>query len=82
MRLDRTILDELKGRLPVRGYRCSVRLKRSGRKWVGLSPLVQEKTPSFFVHDDRGFWHDGCFGQHADLIGSLQETSVAPSARR
>ena len=52
----------------------AVNLKRSGREWVGLSPFAKEKTPSFFVNDDKGFWHDFSSGKHGDLIGFLQET--------
>jgi DNA primase len=37
-----------------------VRLKRSGRNFVGLCPFHQEKTPSFSVNAERGFFH--CFG--------------------
>jgi len=35
-------------------------LKRRGRSWVGLCPFHKEKTPSFHVSPDRGFFH--CFG--------------------
>jgi DNA primase len=49
---DRTDLVELIG-----GY---VRLKRSGRNWLGLCPFHQEKTPSFNVSPERGIYH--CFG--------------------
>ena len=35
-------------------------LKRRGRSWVGLCPFHKEKTPSFHVNPDRGFFH--CFG--------------------
>lgn len=34
-------------------------LKRAGRSWKGLSPFAEEKTPSFYVHPDRGFYK--CF---------------------
>jgi len=37
-----------------------VRLKRAGRNFVGLCPFHQEKTPSFSVNAERGFFH--CFG--------------------
>lgn len=36
-----------------------VQLKRAGKSWKGLSPFTQEKTPSFYVHPDRGFYK--CF---------------------
>lgn len=37
----------------------TVRLKRRGKDFVGLSPFSNEKTPSFYVHDDKGFYK--CF---------------------
>lgn len=37
-----------------------VRLRRSGRNFMGLCPFHQEKTPSFSVNPERGFFH--CFG--------------------
>ena len=40
-----------------------VRLKRTGRNFVGLCPFHQEKTPSFSVNPERGFFH--CFGCNA-----------------
>src|ERR1700730_15888812 len=46
-----------------------VRLVRRGREYVGLCPFHSEKTPSFYVVDDKGFFH--CFGcgAHGDAIG-------------
>ncbi len=35
-------------------------LKKRGRSFVGLCPFHQEKTPSFHVNPERGFFH--CFG--------------------
>ncbi len=35
-------------------------LKRRGRSFSGLCPFHKEKTPSFHVNPDRGFFH--CFG--------------------
>jgi DNA primase len=37
-----------------------VRLRRAGRNFVGLCPFHNEKTPSFSVNAERGFFH--CFG--------------------
>jgi DNA primase len=37
-----------------------VRLRRAGRNYVGLCPFHEEKTPSFSVNAERGFFH--CFG--------------------
>ncbi len=40
-----------------------VSLKKLGRSYKGLCPFHQEKTPSFHVHPDRGYFY--CFGCHA-----------------
>ena len=40
-----------------------VPLKRVGRTYKGLCPFHSEKTPSFHVDPDKGFFH--CFGCHA-----------------
>ncbi len=50
-----------------------VRLQRRGRSFVGLCPFHKEKTPSFHVNDERGFYH--CFGCKAsgDVIRFVQE---------
>jgi DNA primase len=52
----------------------SVKLTKRGRTFVGLCPFHKEKTPSFHVNPERGFYH--CFGCHAsgDAIKFLQET--------
>src|SRR5665213_2698956 len=59
MRFTPQFLDELKARLPVSevvGRR--VKLIRSGREFKGLSPFNKEKTPSFFVNDQKQAWFD------------------------
>jgi DNA primase len=63
-------LDELRSRLSLAelvGRR--VRLTRRGREYGGLCPFHNEKTPSFYVVEDKGFFH--CFGcgAHGDAIG-------------
>ena len=63
-------LDELRARLgltEIVGRR--VRLRRSGREASGLCPFHNEKTPSFTVSEEKGFFH--CFGcgAHGDVIG-------------
>ncbi|MFP6745480.1 MAG: CHC2 zinc finger domain-containing protein, partial [Alphaproteobacteria bacterium] len=63
-------LDEIRLRVTlsdVIGRR--VNLTRKGREFAGLCPFHKEKTPSFTVNDDKGFFH--CFGcgAHGDVIG-------------
>src|ERR1700733_10608878 len=75
MRLTPQFLDELRARLPVSevvGRR--VKLKKAGREWKGLSPFQQEKSPSFTVNDQKGFYHDFSSGKHGDIISFLMET--------
>ncbi|MFN3228455.1 MAG: DNA primase [Asticcacaulis sp.] len=74
MRFDDRFLEELKSRLrPSEVIGRSVRLRRQGREWVGLSPFSKEKTPSFYVNDEKGFYHDFSSGKHGDIISFLQE---------
>src|SRR5207253_909638 len=66
---------EPRARLPVTevgGRR--VKLKRAGKEWKGLSPFQQEKSPSFTVNDQKGFYHDFSSGKHGDIISFLMET--------
>jgi DNA primase len=75
MRFTPQFLDELRARLPVSevvGRR--VKLKKAGREWKGLSPFQQEKSPSFTVNDQKGFYHDFSSGKHGDIITFLMET--------
>ena len=75
MRFDDRFLDEIKSRLRLSDViGRSVKLRRQGREFVGLSPFTKERTPSFFVNDDKGFYHDFSSGKNGDLISFLQET--------
>lgn len=75
VRFDDRYIEELKARLrPSDVIGRSVKLKRQGREYVGLSPFTKEKSPSFFVNDDKGFFHDFSSGKHGDIISFLQET--------
>ncbi|MFO7181551.1 MAG: DNA primase [Pseudomonadota bacterium] len=51
----------------------SLKLSKRGRSHVGLCPFHKEKTPSFHVNAERGFYH--CFGCHesGDAIKFLQK---------
>src|SRR5690242_1085285 len=68
-------LDELRQRVSLAeivGRR--VKLIRRGREFTGLCPFHNEKTPSFSVVEDKGFYH--CFGcgAHGDIIGFTMQT--------
>jgi DNA primase len=63
-------LDELRGRISLPGLVSrQVKLERRGREFAGLCPFHTEKTPSFYVVEDKNFFH--CFGcgAHGDAIG-------------
>jgi DNA primase len=54
-------IEELRARADiVEVIGAHVRLRKAGRNWVGLCPFHDEKTPSFSVNAERGFFH--CFG--------------------
>jgi DNA primase len=75
MKFSDSFLDEIRARLPVSqvvGRR--VPLKRAGREWKGLSPFNKEKTPSFTVNDQKGFYHDFSSGKHGDIFSFVMET--------
>ena len=75
MRFAPQFLDELRARLPVSevvGRR--VKLKKAGREWKGLSPFQQEKTPSFYVNDQKRFLLRLLLGKHGDIITFVMET--------
>lgn len=52
----------------------TVQLKRSGRGLVGLCPFHAEKSPSFSVNNEEGFYH--CFGcqKHGSVFDFVMET--------
>jgi DNA primase len=75
MRYTPQFLDELKARLPVSevvGKR--VRLVRAGREWKGLSPFNKEKTPSFFVNDQKQAWFDFSSHKNGSIFDFVMET--------
>jgi DNA primase len=75
VRFDDRFIDEIKSRLRLSDViGKTVKLRRQGREYVGLSPFNKEKTPSFYVNDEKGFYHDFSSGKNGDLISFLQET--------
>lgn len=74
MRFGENFLEELKARVrPSDVVGRHVKLKRQGREFAGLSPFTNEKTPSFFVNDEKGFYHCFSSGKHGDAISFLME---------
>lgn len=69
MSLSPQFLDELRARTTLSTLvQRTVALKKKGREWSGCCPFHNEKTPSFTVNDEKGFYH--CFGcsAHGDAI--------------
>ena len=68
-------LDELKARLrPSDVIGRKVKLKKQGKEWVGLSPFTNEKTPSFYVNNQKGIFKCFSSGLGGDVIKFIQET--------
>ncbi len=68
-------IEELRNRLSIAaivGRR--VRLQKRGRDHTGLCPFHNEKTPSFTVSEEKGFFH--CFGcgAHGDAVGFVMRS--------
>ncbi|MCI0467690.1 MAG: DNA primase [Beijerinckiaceae bacterium] len=75
MRFPPSFLDEIKARLPVSEVvRARVKLVRAGREWKGLSPFNTEKTPSFFVNDQKMAWFDFSAGKNGNVFDFVMET--------
>ena len=75
MRFSPQFLDELRARLPVSevvGRR--VQLRKAGREWKGLSPFNKEKTPSFFVNDQKAMWFDFSSGKNGNIFDFVMLT--------
>lgn len=74
MAFDPHLLDEIRSRIPVSAVvGRKVALKKKGREFSGLSPFKSEKTPSFFVNDQKGFYHCFASGEHGDIFTFLMK---------
>ena len=79
MTLSPAWLDELRARTVLSAVISpTVKLIRAGREWKACCPFHNEKTPSFTVNDDKGFYH--CFGcgAHGDAIRFLTDQRGMP----
>jgi DNA primase len=67
-------LDELKARITLSSLVMrTTKLQRAGREWRACCPFHNEKSPSFYVNDEKGFYH--CFGcqKHGGAIDWMIE---------
>lgn len=72
-------LDELRMRTTLSAViGRTVRLTKAGREFKACCPFHNEKTPSFYVNDEKGFYH--CFGceAHGDAIRWLTDQRGMP----
>ena len=79
MTLTPQFLDELRARTSLSALVAkTVKLTRAGREMKGCCPFHNEKTPSFYVNDDKGFYH--CFGcsAHGDAIRWMTDQRGLP----
>lgn len=79
MALSAQFLDELRTRTLLSALiGKSVKLQRAGREWRACCPFHNEKSPSFYVNDEKGFYH--CFGcsAHGDAIRWMTEQRGLP----
>lgn len=68
------VINEIRGRADIVAVVGQhVQLKKAGRNWKGLCPFHGEKTASFNVSPDKGFFH--CFGcqKHGDVFRFIME---------
>ena len=75
MKYPKEYLDEIKTRLKVSTVVSkTVNLKKRGKEFVGLSPFKTEKTPSFTVNDEKGFYHCFSTSEHGNIFDFLMKT--------
>tara|TARA_Y100000590_G_scaffold90288_1_gene101830 strand:- start:1539 stop:3326 length:1788 start_codon:yes stop_codon:yes gene_type:complete len=75
MKYPKEYLDEIKLRLKVsQVVSKSVKLKKRGKEFIGLSPFSNEKTPSFTVNDEKGFYHCFSSAEHGNIFDFLMKT--------
>jgi len=75
MKYPKEYLEEIKNRLKVSTVVSkSVNLKKRGKEFVGLSPFKNEKTPSFTVNDEKGFYHCFSTSEHGNIFDFIMKT--------
>ena len=75
MKYPKEYLDEIKTRLKVSNVVSkTVNLKKRGKEFIGLSPFKTEKTPSFTVNDEKGFYHCFSTSEHGNIFDFVMKT--------
>ena len=75
MKYPKEYLEEIKLRLKVsQVVGKTVKLKKRGKEFIGLSPFSNEKTPSFTVNDEKGFYHCFSTAEHGNIFDFLIKT--------
>ncbi len=75
MKYPKEYLDEIRIRLKVSQVVGKyIQLKKRGKEFIGLSPFKNEKTPSFTVNDEKGFYHCFSTGEHGNIFDFLMKT--------
>jgi len=75
MKFGNQLIEEIKLRLKVSEIvGKKVKLKPRGKEYVGLSPFSNEKTPSFTVSDEKGFYHCFSSGEHGSIFDFVMKT--------
>lgn len=75
IRIPDGFVEELKARIrPSDVIGRKVKLKKQGKEWVGLSPFTNEKTPSFYVNDQKKIFKCFSSGIGGDVISFVMET--------
>ena len=75
MKYPREYIEEIKNRLKVSSVvGKTVNLKKRGKEFIGLSPFKNEKTPSFTVNDEKGFFHCFSSSEHGNIFDFLMKT--------
>ena len=75
MKYPKEYLEEIKSRLKVSTVVSKyIAIKKRGKEYVGLSPFKNEKTPSFTINDEKGFFHCFSTGEHGNIFDFLMKT--------
>ena len=75
MKYPKEYLNEIKMRLKVsQVVGKSIKLKKRGKEYIGLSPFKNEKTPSFTINDEKEFYHCFSSGEHGNIFDFLMKT--------